>query len=149
MKYLSGLLNRIILLGTGLGLLGWGAAQAQTYMTAIVATKAFVNGKITTLNAATAGTVKMKNDIESGNPVKTGQTLLRISNSLEISNQLKDVRLGLAEEKAKLNAIQSQIKNISQSLYVILESSKSRNSLEQVNKFEITQVDIPIQLFKC
>jgi hypothetical protein len=67
----------------------------------------------------------MKNDIESGNPIKTGQALLRISHSLEISNQLKDVRLGLAEEKAKLNAVQNQIKNISQNLYVILESSFS------------------------
>ncbi|MBW4508867.1 MAG: hypothetical protein KME64_20480 [Scytonematopsis contorta HA4267-MV1] len=67
----------------------------------------------------------MKNNIESGNPLETGQALLKISHSLEISNQLKDVRLGLAEEKAKLNAIQNQIKNISQNLYVILESSFS------------------------
>src|SRR5690242_9785056 len=71
------LLNRVILFGAGAGLLAWGTSLTANRVTSVTATRAFVNGKIVTVNSPMSGQVQSQKNLDSGMPIKTKQLLLK------------------------------------------------------------------------
>lgn len=113
LKPLSGLLNRVILFGAGAGLLAWGLSLTANRITSVVATKAFVNGKITTITAPLNGQIKANKNLDSGMSVTNKQLLLKVNEPLSNSQLIQNLKLDLVAEKAKLESLENKIKEVS------------------------------------
>lgn len=112
---LSALLNRIILFGAGAGLLAWGLTLTANRVTAVTATKAFVNGKITVITSPLNGQIQTKARLDSGMPVNPKQLLLNVNQPLSDSQWVQNLKLDLVTEQAKLESIESKIRELAQS----------------------------------
>lgn len=113
LKPLPKLLNRVILLGAGAGLLAWGLTLTTNRITSVTATKAFVNGKIITITSPLNGQVQSKENLDSGMAVKTQQLLLKVNEPLSNSQWLENLRLDLFADQAKLESIETKIHEFS------------------------------------
>jgi multidrug resistance efflux pump len=109
---LSQLLNRVILFGTGAGLLAWGLTLTATRVTSVTATKAFVNGKIITVTSPLSGQVEEKANLDSGMPITNQQLLLKVNEPLSNSQWVQNLKLDLVTEKAKLESIEAKIRQV-------------------------------------
>lgn len=109
LKPLPKLLNRVILLGAGVGLLAWGLTLTTSRITSVTATKAFVNGKIVTITSPLNGKVQSKDNLDSGMAVNTQQLLLKVNEPLSNSQWLENLRLDLFADQAKLESIEAKI----------------------------------------
>ncbi|HEY9601524.1 MAG TPA: HlyD family efflux transporter periplasmic adaptor subunit [Allocoleopsis sp.] len=114
-KPLSRLLNRVILLSAGVGLLAWGISLMANRVTSVAATKAFINGKIITVTSPLSGQIRAKADLNSGTPVTSKQLLLKVDEPLAASEWLQSLKLDLVADKAKLESIEAKIREIKQS----------------------------------
>lgn len=123
LKPLSGLLNRVILFGAGAGLLAWGLSLTANRVTSVVATKAFVNGKITTITAPLNGQIKANTNLDSGMSVTSKQLLLKVNEPMSNSQLLQNLKFDLVAEKAKLESLENKIKEVS--------TSSSQKNLER------------------
>ena len=137
MKYLSGLLNRVILLAAGVSLLGIGFAKANETVRAVTAVKAFVNGKIISLNSPVAGQVYLERRLESGQPVFAQELLMQIVNNLSGADALRNAQMDLAIEKAKLPVLHSRIQ---------LEQLRNLTDTQSRLKLELNQAELATQL---
>lgn len=113
LKPLPKLLNRVILLGSGVGLLAWGLSLTTNRITSVTATKAFVNGKIITITSPLNGQVQSKANLDSGMAVNTQQLLLKVNEPLSNSGWLQNLKLDLIADQAKLESIEVQIRKVS------------------------------------
>lgn len=113
LKPLPGLLNRVILFGAGAGLLAWGLSLTANRVTSVVATKAFVNGKIITITAPLNGQVQANKTLDSGMSVTTKQLLLKVNEPLSNSQLLENLKFELVADKAKLEFLEGKIKEVS------------------------------------
>src|SRR5919199_265225 len=104
---LPALLNRIILFGTGAGLLTWGLALTTSRLTLVTATKAFVNGQIITVTSPINGQIQTKANLDSGMPVTAKELLLKINQPLSKSDSLQSLKIDLIAEQAKLESIEA------------------------------------------
>ena len=123
LKPLTSLLNRVILFGAGAGLLAWGLSLTANRVTSVVATKAFVNGKITTVTAPLNGQVQANKSLDSGMSVTTKQLLLKVNEPVSNSQLLQNLKFDLVADKAKLESLENKIKEVS--------TSSSQKSLER------------------
>jgi multidrug resistance efflux pump len=114
-KPLSRLLNRVILLTAGVGLLAWGISLMANRVTSVAATKAFINGKIITVTSPLSGQIRAKADLNSGTPVTPKQLLLKVNEPLVASEWLQGLKLDLVADKAKLESIEAKIRELKQS----------------------------------
>lgn len=112
LKPLSGLLNRVILFGAGAGLLAWGLSLTANRVTSVVATKAFVNGRIVTITAPLNGQIKANKTLDSGTSITTKQLLLKVNEPISNSQSLQNLKFDLVAEKAKLEALESKMKEV-------------------------------------
>jgi multidrug resistance efflux pump len=135
---LSNLLNRIILCGAGVGLLAWGLSLMANRVTSVTAAKAFVNGKIVTITSPISGQVQAKDDLDSGKAVTTDQLLLTVKEPLSNSQWLQGLKIDLVTDKAKLEAIEAKIKDVSQSG----KGSQGKRNLQPSDRTSV-EVEIP------
>ena len=145
LKPLSGLLNRVILFGAGAGLLAWGLSLTANRVTSVVASKAFVNGRIVTITAPLNGQVQANKTLDSGMSVTSKQLLLQVNEPTSNSQLLQNLKFDLFGDKAKLEALEGKIKEVAtsgtqqieratfQAQQVSLTQSESENSLTPSN----------------
>jgi multidrug resistance efflux pump len=129
-KPLSRLLNRVILLSAGVGLLAWGISLMANRVTSVAATKAFINGKIITVTSPLSGQIRAKADLNSGTPVTPKQLLLKVNEPLVASEWLQGLKLDLVADKAKLESIEAKIREIKQSSGV----TPAKGNQQQINR---------------
>jgi multidrug resistance efflux pump len=137
MKYLSSLLNRAILLGAGVSLFVVGLAKATENVRSVTATKAFVNGKIVSIDSPIGGQVQIPSSLESGELVRADHALLKVVNNLASSDVLRNLEMELAAEKAKLTGLNSRIR---------LERSRELSPPQPDLSLELSQTSSAIQL---
>lgn len=113
LKPLSGLLNRVILFGAGAGLLAWGLTLTANRVTSVVATKAFVNGRIITVTAPLNGQVQANKTLDSGMSVTNKQLLLKVNEAKSDSQLLQNLKFDLVADKAKLASLENKIQEVS------------------------------------
>ena len=106
------LLNRVILFGAGAGLLAWGLSLTASRVTLVTATKAFVNGKIVTVNSPMSGQIQSQKNLDSGMPIKTKQLLLKVKEPLANSQWLQNLKLELVTDKTKLESLEAKIHEV-------------------------------------
>lgn len=123
LKPLSGLLNRVILFGAGAGLLAWGLTLTANRVTSVVATKAFVNGRIITVTAPLNGQVQANKTLDSGMSVTSKQLLLKVNEPKSDSQLLQNLKFDLVADKAKLASLENKIQEVS--------TSSTQKSLER------------------
>ncbi|MCU0552604.1 MAG: HlyD family efflux transporter periplasmic adaptor subunit [Leptolyngbya sp. Prado105] len=114
MKYLSGLLNRVLLCGTGAGLLGWGVAQTAPHVTGVVATKAVINGSIVTIHSPIAGQVQRIAPLESGSSVLPQQSFLKVVDAQGSTDWIRAAQLAVVTEKTKIAGLSQQLQTIAE-----------------------------------
>ncbi len=107
-KQPSNIAIRIILFLIGAGLLGWSAWLLFSRLTSVLAVTAIVNGRILTISALNNGQVQFKTDLTSGMAVGAQQALLGV-NPVGLNTWMQGVKLDLATEMAKLDAIAAQL----------------------------------------
>ena len=133
LKPLSNLLNRVILLGAGAGLLAWGLSLTANRITLVTATKAFVNGKILTITSPINGQVQSKVTLDSGKQVTNKQLLLKVNEPLSNAEWLQKLKFEIIAEKAKLESIENKIGEVAQ-------LNKNQQGIPQKN----VEVEIPM-----
>lgn len=106
------LLNRVILFGAGAGLLAWGLSLTASRVTLVTATKAFVNGKIVTVNSPMNGQIQSQKNLDSGIPIKTKQLLLKVKEPLANSQWVQNLKLELVTDKTKLESLEAKIHEV-------------------------------------
>lgn len=131
LKPLSGLLNRVILFGAGAGLLAWGLSLTANRVTSVVATKAFVNGRIITLTAPFNGQIQANKNLDSGMSVKTKQLLLKVNEPSSNSQMLENLKFDLVADKAKLESLENKIKEVAATSPA--KTSEQEHKLQQVS----------------
>ncbi len=114
-KPLSRLLNRVILFGAGAGLLAWGVSLTANRVTSVTATKAFVNGKIITVTSPLDGQIQAKAKLDSGRAIIPKQLLLNVKEPVSKAESLPGLKIDLIADKAKLDSIESKIRELVQS----------------------------------
>lgn len=107
-KDVSLFLLRILLFIAGLNLAIWGGRLALTRIQSVVATEAFVNGRIVTINAPVEGQVVMAEPLRSGLPVGLAQPLAQIINP-DLDPWLRDAEFELAAERSRLQSLIAQL----------------------------------------
>ncbi len=112
MYYLSGLLSRAILCGSGVCLLGWGAHRTMTQVTAVVASRAFVNGNIVKIASPMGGQVQLQPQMESGMAIRPSQMLLKVSAGAQSSDWLRNTKFELAADRAKLARVRLELQSV-------------------------------------
>ena len=107
-KQISLFLLRILLFIAGLNLAIWGSRLALVRIQSVVATEAFVNGRIVTLTAPIDGQVMMPSGLRSGQPVEMAAALAQIINP-DIDPWLRDATYEVAAEQARLDSLITQL----------------------------------------
>jgi multidrug resistance efflux pump len=114
LKPLSNLLNRVILLGAGAGLIAWGLSLTANRITLVTATKAFVNGKIITFTSPINGKIQAKANLDSGKQVTDKQLLLKVNEPLSNTEWLQKLKFEIIADQAKLESIENKIREVAQ-----------------------------------
>lgn len=107
-KDVSLFLLRVLLFIAGLNLAIWGSRLALTRIQSVVATEAFVNGRIVTLTAPIDGQILMPNALRSGQPVEMATALAQIINP-ELDPWLRDATYEMAVERSRLDNLIQQL----------------------------------------
>ncbi len=114
-KDISIFLLRILLFIAGLNLAIWGSRLALTRIQSVVATEAFINGRIVTLTAPIDGQVMMPNELRSGQPIEIANALAQIINP-ELDPWLRDATYEMAVERSRLDNLIQQLGQQSRTL---------------------------------
>lgn len=109
MRNIAALLNRIVLFGTGLGLLIWGIALLWGRMAAVTTAEAFINGRISTVRSSIDGVVKKLYVPETGTSVANQQTLLQVQDPLANSQDLQQRLSELELAQTKLQTLNQKL----------------------------------------
>lgn len=133
LKPLSNLLNRVILVGAGAGLLAWGLSLTANRITLVTATKAFVNGKIVTVTSPINGQVQSKVLLDSGKQITNKQLILKVNEPLSNTEWSQKLKLELIADKAKLESIDNKIGEVAQF---------SKN--QQASNLKNVEVEVPV-----
>lgn len=114
-KDISIFLLRVLLFIAGLNLAIWGSRLALTRIQSVVATEAFINGRIVTLTAPIDGQVMMSNELRSGQPIEMATALAHIINP-ELDPWLRDATYEMAVERSRLENLTQQLQQQSRTL---------------------------------
>lgn len=114
-KDVSLFLLRVLLFIAGLNLAIWGSRLALTRIQSVVATEAFVNGRIVTLTAPIDGQVMMPNELRSGQSIEMATALAQIINP-ELDPWLRDATYEMAVERSRLDNLIQQLHQQSRSI---------------------------------
>jgi multidrug resistance efflux pump len=161
MRNISALLNRIVLFGTGLGLLIWGITLLWQRMAAVTTTEAFINGRITTVRAPIDGVVRQLQVPQTGTLVETNQVLLNVvdplANSQDVQQRLSDLELAQTRLETLNQKLQQETPTYDprkQELLLNINDLSLRTQLQQKqlsldvilarNKVEQAQLDLQI-----
>ncbi len=107
-KDISLFLLRILLFIAGLNLAIWGSRLALTRIHSVVATEAFINGKIVTLTSPIEGQVMMLDELRSGQPIEMATALAQIINP-DLDPWLRDATYEMAVERSRLDNLTQQL----------------------------------------
>lgn len=110
MRNIAALLNRIVLFGTGLGLLIWGIALLWARMAAVTSTEAFINGRITTIRAPIDGVVTQLYAQRTGMSVNAEQALMNVEDPLVTSQDLRRRLSELELAKTRLDNLNRKLR---------------------------------------
>ena len=114
-KDISIFLLRVLLFIAGLNLAIWGSRLALTRIQSVVATEAFINGRIVTLTAPIDGQVTMPNELRSGQPIEMTTALAQIINP-ELDPWLRDATYEMAVERSRLDNLIQQLNQQSRAI---------------------------------
>jgi len=127
-------LLRILLFLSGLGLAAWGSRLALSRIQSVVATEAFINGRITTLTSPIDGQVAMPNRLRSGQLIEITTVLAEIMNP-DLDPWLRDATYEMAVERSRLDNL---IQRMSQQSRTIVPSRDYHNYQSQQLQYQAT-----------
>ncbi len=107
-KDVSIFLLRVLLFIAGLNLAIWGGRLAMTRINSVVASEAFINGRIVTLTSPIDGQVMMPENLRSGQPIEMATVLAQIINP-ELDPWLRDATYEMAVERSRLDNLIQQL----------------------------------------
>jgi multidrug resistance efflux pump len=114
-KNISIFLLRILLFIAGLNLAIWGSRLALTRIQSVVASEAFINGRIVTITAPIDGQIMMAEGLRSGLPVDITQPIAQIINP-DLDPWLRDANYEMSVERSRLSHLIQQLTQRANSL---------------------------------